>query len=89
MAKQDRNWADGMFIQSKQTQHGEIFSIGIKREEFIKWLNKLPANQKGMVNLSAAYRKEDASKLSIWENDWKPDGKKKASSEDDSNDLPF
>ena len=87
----DKNFADGMIIK----RSGEYFlKVGIKREEFITWLNSLPES-KGWVNCTIAQirePKEGKSTHYMEEDTWKPDSAKKAASSDikeDNDDLPF
>lgn len=46
----EKIFADGVKIDAKQTQYGEIIKLGIKADEFIDFLAKY-TNDRGYVNL--------------------------------------
>lgn len=58
---------------------GDIYALAIKKEEFLEWFKGVKPNDAGYVNIDVSKQK-DPSKLSVWENDFKPDK---------GGDLPF
>lgn len=86
---QPKNWAKGLILKQIETQYGSMLSAGVKRDEFVDWLNSLEVNEKGFCNLTFAPSKE-APKWGAWENEYKAKVTVNAtSSNDDSDSLPF
>lgn len=69
---QPKNYLNGIFVKKKTGQYGEFFSIGIKKKEFIEQLQRLQEDGKGFVNLTMTPQRDDASKYSVYEDNWKP-----------------
>lgn len=85
-----KEFINGLFVKKGKTE--PFIEIGVKKQEFLKHIESLEADEKGFFNLTMAPQKNDPSKFSVWLNDWKPNpksaGAKKSAQEDDV-DLPF
>jgi hypothetical protein len=69
MEKTTNDFVQGLFVDKKDTQYGEIIKLSFKSENFIEWL-KSNTNEKGYVNvdiLTAQSGKKYAKK-----NEFKP-----------------
>ncbi len=55
--KQTKVWADGISIKSRDTQFGQVLSVGVNVDKFVAFLNK-NKNEKGYANLDIMERKE-------------------------------
>ena len=91
---QSKEYINGIFVTKREGQYGEFFSLGIKKDELIKTLQGMEADDKGFVNLTMTPQKSNASKYSVYVNNWKPEGGStgeggKKVIEDDDNSLPF
>lgn len=51
----EKNYAKGIFVKQP---HEAILSVGVKKEQFIEWLQQLETNDKGYCNLTFGKRKE-------------------------------
>ena len=51
-----------------------LIGMGIKKEEFLKDIAALEADDRGWVNLTIGTQKNDKSKYSLWEDDYKKKG---------------
>jgi len=91
-----KNYANGVFITQRETKYDPLFSVGIHKENFIKWLQELEVNEKGYCNLTIM-KKKDADKYgthTCFEDRYMLDKNKEsapAPQEEDPNsvDLPF
>jgi hypothetical protein len=83
--KQDRKFVNSIFL-TKTWGEGDsiLISTGINRDEFIKELKALPANEKGFVNLTIGTQKNDSNKFSMWLNE----GRQSSSSSSASSSKP-
>lgn len=86
---ENNKFAQGVFI--KKGKNPKFTDVGIKIEDFIKYLKTLKPDARGFVNFSVGTQKADPSKFSMWVNTWTPDKSKSkpAPDNDDSNQLPF
>lgn len=83
----ENKFAQGVFI--KKAKNPKFTDVGIKIEDFIKYLKTLTPDSRGFVNFSVGTQKSDTSKFSMWVNTWTPDkGKSKPAPNTDS-ELPF
>lgn len=85
-----KEFINGLFVKKGKTE--PFIEIGVKKEDFLKHIQKLEADEKGFFNLTMAPQKNDPAKFSVWLNDWKPtkqEGSKKTNAQQDDNDLPF
>ena len=89
----ENKFIPGVF--AKAGKNPAYINIGIRLEEFKKYINELTPDAKGFVNFSMGKQKVDPSKYSMWLDTWKPDanrngsnGTKPADADDDSG-LPF
>ncbi len=73
MAKQAKQYMNGVFVTKVEGSYGPFFRMGIKKEEFIKNLNALEADAKGFVNFTMSEQRADASKYSVAVDTWKPE----------------
>jgi len=76
MSENNKVWAEGISIKSKQLSFGTILTVGVNAEKFIAFLTK-NKNEKGYVNLDIVERKElgkfgETHNCSL--NNWKPTG---------------
>lgn len=53
----DKIFADGLFVDTKDTQYGEIIKLSIKKEPFIEFLLKY-VNDAGYVNIDILSKRE-------------------------------
>lgn len=85
-----KEFINGLFVKKGKTE--PFIEIGIKKQEFLKHIESLQADEKGFFNLTMAPQKNDPNKYSVWVNDWKPnknEGSKKSAVSQDDGDLPF
>lgn len=85
-----KEFINGLFVKKGKTE--PFIEIGVKKQDFLKHIESLQADEKGFFNLTMAPQKNDPNKYSVWLNDWKPDAKganKSASTQSDDGDLPF
>jgi len=54
----EKNFANGLFITERNTKYGSLFSLGVARDTFVKWLQELEINEKGYCNLTITSKKE-------------------------------
>jgi hypothetical protein len=66
-----KSYIKGLFANKVTTKYGEMINIDLS-EDGIKALQALPANEKGYRKITLGAQKNDASKLSAWENDFVP-----------------
>lgn len=85
---EQRQFIKGLF--AKKSKNEKFIDIGLKKKEFLQYIESLKEDEKGFIQLSMAEQKADASKYSVWVNDWKPSKTTKKTIEDgDDGDLPF
>ncbi len=69
--QQDKNWAKGLFAKNAWLDPNDaanfIGSVGILKDDFINWLDSLPVNERGFVNLSFSPNK-NRDGYNFWEN---------------------
>lgn len=107
--RQDRQFVNGAFIKrvwvDKNDSSNELFSMGLKKKDFIAEIEKLEEDERGFVNLSMGSQKANRDKFSLWEKEpmtQSSNGSSKSSSTpaskakqeepaiaDDTDDLPF
>ena len=98
--KSSKEYVNGIFVSQHEGQYGEYFSVGINKENFIKELESLEPNEKGMVNFFMSAQKSNPNKLSVYrltgggnreksETSYKQPGQSKATLPDDDDGLPF
>jgi hypothetical protein len=65
--KQDRKYINSVFLKKAWGSGDSILiNVGVKREELIEDLKKLPINERGFVNLTIGTHKDDSDKFSLW-----------------------
>lgn len=94
--KSTKEYANGVFVSLQAGTYGEYFSMGINVESFIKELQALTPNEKGMVNFYMAPQKSNPHKYSVYrlvrdEDEQPSSAPQKASQKliDQTDDLPF
>lgn len=70
----NKNYANGVFAKEFEAQYGLMISLGIRRADFIEWLDSLEENDKGYINLTMGPNKE-APGWSVWENNYSGESK--------------
>jgi hypothetical protein len=90
----ENKFVPGVF--AKTGKNPAFINIGIKLDDFKKYINKLKPDDRGFVNFSMGKQKSDPSKYSMWLDTWKPDATKgkgsngaKPADDDDDQGLPF
>lgn len=53
----EKKFVDGLFVDVKETQYGEIIKLSIKKEQFIDYL-MVNVNDAGYVNIDILTNKE-------------------------------
>jgi hypothetical protein len=95
MAQTEKQWVDGLFITKRDGKYGEFLSIGIRKNEFIKYLSNLKEGSDGFINFVGNPRKNDENKYSIQvsqplvKTGEKPKEPAFAATVDSGDDLPF
>lgn len=65
--RQDRKFVNGLFARRVWADgKNELFGIGIKKDEFIRNIQAIPADSKGFINLTLGSQKTDYDKFSLW-----------------------
>jgi hypothetical protein len=85
-----KEFINGLFVKKGKTE--PFIEVGVKKQDFIKHIESIQADEKGFFNLTMAPQKNDPNKYSVWVNDWKPsknEVSKKPTSESYDGDLPF
>jgi len=91
MDKPGKQWVNGLFITKKDGQFGEFLSISLKKNEFIKQLEELEADEKGFINFTSNPQRVDPNKYATTVNTWRPESRAPLAQEPTSvvDDLPF
>lgn len=104
----DKKWIDGLFVkkvwQDDKKPDNAIYSIGVKKEDLLHYLNEAETNDDGFINWKMASQVKDNKKMSVWEDDFIPEKRSGGSNyskssykkspaspppADDADDLPF
>lgn len=105
----NKKFINGVFVrkvwQDETKVDNSLYSIGIKKEDLLHYLNETEADERGFINWSMGAQVSDSKKMSLWENDFnptqnrsggsnynksnKPTYKAPAPAVDDADDLPF
>lgn len=65
--RQDRKFVNGLFARRVWADgKNELFGIGIKKDEFIRNIQAIPADSTGFINLTLGSQKTDYDKFSLW-----------------------
>ena len=88
---QDKKFIDGLFVDKKETQYGEILKLSFKVEKFKQFLNE-NQNEKGYVNVDILTNK-DGKKYAVLNEYIKPEAQQeqhvKQQPKEEGDDLPF
>lgn len=89
MAQQnDRKFVNGFFAKQVWADGDrQLLGVGIKKDEFIKNLQAIRADENGFINLTMGSQKADPLKFSLFESDYKK-GNSSSSSSSSSNNKP-
>jgi hypothetical protein len=79
----EKIYANGLFVDVKNTTFGEITKLSFKTADFAQFLQD-HTNEKGYCNVDILNAKEGGKKYAVL-NDFKPTGQTNG----DSSDLPF
>ena len=82
----DKVFVDGVITKIITTQYGEIIKLGVKVEEFKKFLET--HEEKGWVNMNLMTSK-DGDKKYLELDTWKPDGQQAKPKSNDTDSIPF
>jgi len=87
-----KNYINGLFGKVFTFSNGgEVIKLSGKTEEVIKSLQAI-TNEAGYFNIDGSKQRNDPTKMSFWENDFKPtpkENKAPVAGESDPDDLPF
>lgn len=72
--KSSKEYVNGIFVNKKEGAYGEFFSVGIKKDEFIQSLQAIDEDDRGFINLNMTPQKTNPNKMSLYINDWRPNG---------------
>ena len=76
---QDKKFIDGLFVEKKETQYGEILKLSFKVEKFKQFLNE-NQNENGYVNVDILTNK-DGKKYAVLNEYKKPEAQQEQRSE--------
>ena len=82
----DKKFIDGLFIETKTTQYGEITKLSFKVDKFKTFINE-NQNENGYVNVDILTNK-DGKKYAVL-NEYKKPETSKPKEEEPGDDLPF
>ena len=95
-----RKYINGVFLRKVWEdipRGGILIGQGINKEEYLKEIQAIPADDRGFINLTIGTQRNDTSKLSLWlddrprpsvDNNYKKPGDERTSP-NDTDDLPF
>lgn len=75
MSKDNNRKYINSFFGKKSYQDGDsmLFSVGLKKKDFLKEINALPENENGFINLTIGTQKADQNKISLFIDEFDPD----------------
>lgn len=77
MSNEQKQYLNSIFVKKanwtdRNDPSNILLGAGIKVDEFIKELQKIPQKANGFINLSIGRQKNDPSKYSVWVDTWVP-----------------
>jgi single-stranded DNA-binding protein len=87
--RQDRKFINGFFAKRFwQRDDAEMISIGLKKDEFIRDIEAMSADDRGFINLTMGSQKADPAKFSLFPQEDRRDKSSSAYSSAKSNTQP-
>lgn len=69
---QNPKYINGVFINRRNGQYGEFFSMDANKAELIQQIQSMTPDEKGKIRFVFNPHKDDNNKLSMEKSDWKP-----------------
>jgi hypothetical protein len=107
MANETKNWVNSLYVKRKWSDGSgkELISVGVKKKDFLLFLQKVEENKNGFVNITLGTQTNDVDKFSAWLDDKGQNGSNSTSTNtsqstptqtsnssqpsNDNDDLPF
>jgi hypothetical protein len=74
---EEKQYAPGLYLRARSTQHGEMLSVSIEASKFAEWMRQ-HQDERGNIRLTIAKRREpggpkrDLTHNNAWLDTWKP-----------------